>query len=202
MFQASSSNKVAAGLLATAAFLVSSPVVQASDIEAGKAQAQTCVACHGPGGNSITPGVPSISGNAAQAISMQLYNYREGNRKNVQMTPMAENLTNREMNNLAAYFASEKVAPPTHQASAESLKLGPALTAQYNCTQCHGPALKGIQHIPRLAGQQYEYLLAQLQGFKAHTRYDMDGNMTSAMSAVKESDIPILADYIAALEYK
>jgi cytochrome c553 len=202
MFQASSSKQVAAGLLAAAAFLVSSPVVRASDIEAGKAQAQTCVACHGPGGNSITPGVPSISGNAAQAISMQLYNYREGNRKNVQMSPMAENLTNREMNNLAAYFASEKVAPPTHQATAESIKVGPALTAQYNCTQCHGPALKGIQHIPRLAGQQYEYLLAQLQGFKAHTRYDMDGNMTSAMSAVKESDIPILADYIAALDYK
>jgi len=202
MFQVSSTKQVAAGLLAAAAFLVLSSSARASDIEAGKALSQTCVACHGPGGNSIIPGTPSISGNAAQAISMQLYNYREGNRKNAQMTPMAENLTNREMNNLAAYFASEKVAPPTHNTSADSAKVGPALTAQYNCTQCHGPALKGIQHIPRLAGQQYEYLLAQLQGFKAHTRYDMDGNMTSAMSVVKATDIPILADYIAGLEYK
>ena len=202
MFQASSMNQVAVGLLAAAAFLVSPLAVRAADLEAGKALSQTCVACHGPGGNSIIPGTPSISGNAAQAISMQLFNYREGNRKNVQMTPMAENLTNPEMNNLAAYFASEKVAPPTHQASAESAKVGPALTAQYNCTQCHGPALKGIQHIPRLAGQQYEYLLAQLQGFKAHTRYDMDGNMSSAMSVVKEADIPILADYLAGLKYK
>ena len=202
MFQASSTKQVAAGLLAAATFLVFTPSGRASDIEAGKTLSQTCVACHGPGGNSIIPGTPSISGNAAQAISMQLYNYREGNRKNAQMTPIAENLTNREMNNLAAYFASEKVAPPTHQASAENIKLGPALTQQYNCTQCHGPALKGIQHIPRLAGQQYEYLLSQLQGFKAHTRYDMDGNMTSAMSAVKDTDIPILADYIAGLEYK
>ena len=202
MFQVSSTKQVAAVLLAAAAFLSSSPLVRAADLEAGKTLSQTCVACHGPGGNSITAGTPSISGSAAQAISMQLFNYREGNRKNAQMSPIAENLTNPEMNDLAAYFASEKVAPPTHQASAESVKVGPALTAQYNCTQCHGPALKGIQHIPRLAGQQYEYLLAQLQGFKAHTRYDMDGNMTSAMSAVKESDIPILADYIAALEYK
>ena len=94
MFHVSRMNQVAAGLLAAAAFLVSPSTVSAADIEAGKSISQTCVACHGPGGNSITPGVPSISGNAAQAISMQLYNYREGNRKNAQMTPMAENLTN------------------------------------------------------------------------------------------------------------
>lgn len=202
MFHVSRMNQVAAGLLAAAAFLVSPSIVSAADIEAGKSISQTCVACHGPGGNSITPGVPSISGNAAQAISMQLYNYREGNRKNPQMSPMAENLTNREMNDLAAYFASEKVAAPTHKASAESIKLGPALAQQYNCTQCHGPALKGIQHIPRLAGQQYDYLLTQMQGFKARTRYDMDGNMSSAFSLVKESDLTLLADYIAGLEYK
>jgi cytochrome c553 len=202
MFQVSSTKQVAAALLAAAAFLSSPPLVRAADLEAGKTLSQTCVACHGPGGNSITAGTPSISGSAAQAISMQLFNYREGNRKNAQMSPIAENLTNPEMNDLAAYFASEKVAPPTHQASAESVKVGPALTALYNCTQCHGPALKGIQHIPRLAGQQYDYLLTQLQGFKAHTRYDMDGNMTSAMSVVKATDITILADYIAGLEYR
>ena len=193
---------VAASLTAAAAFLFSFQSVQAADIEAGKAMSQICLPCHGPGGNSVTAGIPSISGNAAQAISMQLYNFREGNRTNPQMSPIAEKLTNPEMNNLAAYFASEKVSPPTHQASAENMKLGPALTQQYNCTQCHGPALKGIQHIPRIAGQQYEYLLAQLQAFKAHVRYDMDGNMTSALSMVKESDIPILADYIAGLTYQ
>jgi cytochrome c553 len=199
MIQASTVRQIAAGLTATAVFLCLSSVVQAADLEAGKAMSQTCIACHGPGGNSMTPGVPSISGHAAQAIGMQLYNYREGNRKNAQMSPMAANLTNAEMNNLAAYFASEKVTAPQHKASEENAKLGPALTQQYNCTQCHGAALKGIQHIPRIAGQQYDYLLTQLQGFKAHTRWDMDGNMTSALSVVKESDIPILADYIAGL---
>jgi len=106
MSQASTARQIAAGLLAAAVFLCVSSHVQAADIEAGKAMSQTCIACHGPGGNSVTPGVPSISGHAAQAISMQLYNYREGNRKNAQMSPMAANLTNAEMNNLAAYFAS------------------------------------------------------------------------------------------------
>jgi len=199
MIQVLTARQVAASFTAAATFLFSTQLVSAADIEAGRAMSQTCVACHGPGGNSVTPGVPSISGNAAQAISMQLYNYREGNRKNAQMTPMAVNLTNPEMNNLAAYFATEKAGPATHKTSEANAKLGPALAEQYNCTQCHGPKLMGIQHIPRIAGQQYDYLLAQLQGFKAHTRWDMDGNMTSALSVVKESDIPVLADYISGL---
>ena len=173
MVQVAIARQVAAGLLAAAAFLFSLQQACAADIEAGKAMSQICLPCHGPGGNSVTPGIPSISGHVAQAIGMQLYNFREGNRKNPQMSPIAEKLTNPEMNNLAAYFASEKVSPPT---------------------------LKGIQHIPRLAGQQSEYVLAQLLAFKAHVRYDMDGNMTSALTVVKESDIPILADYIAGLD--
>lgn len=62
---------------------------------------------------------------------------------------------------------------------------------------CHGPALMGQQHIPRLAGQQREYLRTQLRGFKAGTRFDMDGNMTSAAQALSDADIETLVDYLA-----
>ena len=65
--------------------------------------------------------------------------------------------------------------------------------------QCHGPALHGQQHIPRIAGQQYDYVLAQLRKFKAHTRADLDGNMTAATEPLKDKDIEILADYVAGL---
>ena len=65
--------------------------------------------------------------------------------------------------------------------------------------QCHGPALLGLQHIPRLAGQQYEYLKTQLRGFKAQTRADLDGNMTSAAQALTDKDIDVLVDYISGL---
>ena len=75
-----------------------------------------------------------------------------------------------------------------------------SLAKQYNCTQCHGAALKGQQHIPRLAGQQAEYLKVQLRGFKAGARFDMDGQMTSAAQALSEADITALADYMAGLE--
>jgi cytochrome c553 len=103
------------------------------------------------------------------------------------------------MNNIADYFASLKAAPPKHRTSAANAELGPQLTKKFNCTQCHGPALAGQQHIPRLAGQQPEYLRVQLKGFKASTRADLDGNMTSAAQALTEKDIDVLVDYLAGL---
>jgi cytochrome c553 len=57
----------------------------------------------------------------------------------------------------------------------------------------------GQQHIPRLAGQQRDYLKMQLRGFKAQTRFDMDGQMTSAAQALSDADIDTLANYLAAL---
>src|SRR2546425_307334 len=67
------------------------------------------------------------------------------------------------------------------------------------CIVCHGPALLGLQHIPRLAGQQLAYLRTQLRGFKAKTRADFDGNMTSAAELLSEKDIEILTDYLSGL---
>ena len=51
-----------------------------------------------------------------------------------------------------------------------------------------------------LAGQQFEYLRTQLRGFKAGTRFDMDGNMTSAAQSLSDADIELLADYLAGMK--
>jgi cytochrome c553 len=169
---------------------------------AGATDPNLCAACHGDNGNSTNPAVPSIAGQPAQFISTSLYMFREGNRKDDQMTPMAKPLKNAEMNELAAYFAAQKAAPPRHQSKPESVAAGPDLTKKFNCSQCHGPKLLGQQHIPRLAGQQYEYLRTQLRAFKAQTRADIDGNMTSAIQAVPPQDLEVLADYLAGLEAK
>ena len=56
-----------------------------------------------------------------------------------------------------------------------------------------------MQHIPRIAGQQFDYVKMQLLGFKAQKRADIDGNMTSAAQALSEKDIEVLADYIAGI---
>ena len=189
----------AAALLAAALPFLAGTAV-AADLAAGQQKSQVCVACHGPEGNSANPTVPSLAGQPAQFLSTQLLMFREGKRKDAQMAPFAAGLTNTDLNNIAAYFNAQKHAPPTHTSAAASVGAGPRLAAQYNCSQCHGAALMGQQHIPRLAGQQHEYLKTQLRGFKASTRFDMDGQMTSAAQALSDTDIDLLADYLAGLK--
>ena len=182
-----------------AAVALYSGSVIAADFEAGRKKAELCAACHGAAGNSHIPANPSLAGQPAQSITLQLFQFREGNRTDPQMTPVAANLSNADMNDLAAYFSRQTPAAPSHQTRSANLTAGQRLAEQHHCTQCHGPALLGLQHIPRLAGQQSAYLKAQLRGFKARTRSDFDGNMTSAAQALSDADIDVLADYISGL---
>jgi cytochrome c553 len=176
------------------------PGAQAADAEAGRKKAQVCIACHGGSGNSTNPAVPSLAGQPQQFIVTQLFMFREGNRKDPQMSPMATNLTNADLNDLAAFFSAQRSAPSARTLEPGRQAAGRRLTEQHHCVACHGPALQGQQHIPRLAGQQRQYLRTQIIGFKAGTRFDMDGNMTSAAQPLSEADIEILADYLAALK--
>jgi cytochrome c553 len=112
---------------------------------------------------------------------------------------MASGLSNADMNELAGYFSRQKPAAPSHETASENAAAGRRLSEQHHCVQCHGPSLLGLQHIPRLAGQQFAYLRTQLRGFKARTRADFDGNMTSAAELLSETDIEILADYLSGL---
>jgi len=160
---------------------------------------EACIVCHGPGGNSTDPAMPSLAGQPAQFISLQLFLFREGNRKDPQMSPMASGLSNADMNELAAYFSRQKPAVSAHKSDPENAAAGRRLAEQHHCVQCHGPALLGLQHIPRLAGQQREYLRAQLRGFRAGTRAEFDGNMTSAAQLLSDKDIEVLVDYLSGL---
>lgn len=196
-----SSWRAAATILAAALPFLGCPrVAPAADVEAGRQKAQACAACHGPGGNSVIPATPSLSGQPVQFIETQLIMFREGNRKDPQMSPMAAGLTNAEVKNLSAYFSAQPVIPPAHVTAPDKTAAGRKLTEQYHCVDCHAPTLHGQQHIPRLAGQQFEYLRTQLRGFKATTRFDMDGQMSSVAAPLSDADIEILADYIAGMK--
>lgn len=176
------------------------PAAPAADAEAGRQKAQTCAACHGPGGNSQNPAVPSLAGQPRQFIVTQLIMFREGNRKDQQMSPLARDLTNADVNDLAAYFSVQPLTPPARVIAPDRAAAGRRLSEQHHCVACHGPALTGQQHIPRIAGQQHEYLRTQLRGFKASTRFDMDGQMSSIAQGLSDADIEILADYIAGMK--
>ncbi len=167
--------------------------------EAGRQKAQSCASCHGPGGNSANPAVPTLAGQPQQFIVTQLFMFREGKRRDAQMSPFAANLSNADLNDLAAYFSAQPHAPPSRVTTPEVAAAGRRITEQNNCVECHARNLMGQQHIPRLAGQQADYLRAQLRGFKASTRFDMDGNMTSAAQALTDADIDVLADYLSGL---
>ena len=187
----------AAVVLAVLGAAAAAPAV--AGVEEGRAKAAVCVACHGEGGNSTNPKFPSISAQPKQFLVSALFYFREGNRKDPLMSPMAANLSNTDLNDLAAYFSAQKMANPAVQVSPEVAAAGARIAAQQNCTACHATNLMGQQHIPRLAGQQKEYLIEQLRGFKASTRYDSDGIMTSAAQALTPQDIETLGASLAAL---
>ena len=172
---------------------------RAADIEAGRQKAAACAECHGTDGNSTDPAVPSIAGQPAQFLSTELFFFREGYRKNPQMSPATTNFSNADLNDLGAYFSSLKMASPKHRTATENGAAGPDLTKKFRCVQCHGPALQGQQHIPRIAGQQPDYLRAQLKGFKRGTRADIDGYMTQMAQPLSDKDIEVLVDYLAGL---
>jgi len=181
-----------------AAMLFAAPCAGA-DPPAAPAKAQVCAGCHGAAGLAGNPLMPSINGQPRQFIATELFQFREGHRQNEMMSPMAAGMENQELNALAAYFAAQPPDPPSHKSDPQKAERAKQLTKQLNCVSCHGPALMGQQHIPRLAGQQYEYVRAQLRGFKATTRADIDGLMTSAAQPLSDEDIDAVADYVAGL---
>ncbi len=185
---------VAAALLATAL-----GAARAADAEAVRRKAELCAACHGVDGNSTNTEMPSLAAQPKQFIATQLVMFREGRRVNAAMAALTADMSNAEINDLAGYFAAQRLSPPVGAPLPETqAQAGRARAEQLLCVQCHGAALQGQQHIPRLAGQQAGYLRAQLQGFKAQTRFDMDGNMTSAAQTLTPDDIDLLAVYMAA----
>ncbi len=83
-----------------------STTAYAGDPAAGKQRATTCGACHGQNGKSLIPSYPHLAGQQEQYLVAALKAYRSGERKNMQMQPMAKGLSDTDIANLAAYYAS------------------------------------------------------------------------------------------------
>ena len=188
-----------AAVFVLAALTTFAPWAQAG-VEEGRVKAQVCIACHGADGNSAIPTIPSIAGQPKQNIVTALFMFREGRRKSDMMAPFAAKLSNADLNDLAAYFNAQKMTPPTGQVSADIVAKGREVTVHNNCVACHTPTMAGQQHIPRLAGQHKPYLLDQLKAFKAGTRGDMDGTMTSAAQGLAVEELEMLAEYLSTLQ--
>jgi cytochrome c553 len=171
----------------------------AADVEAGKQKAEACAACHGPDGNATIPGTPSLAGQPSMYTHWQLIKFRDGRRKDAKMSPFAEKLSDADMADLAAYFQAQTPRPRPAATDAAKVAAGKELAALHHCTSCHRPGLTGQEQAPRLAGQDYDYLLKLLSGFKAKTSSDLDGTMTMAAQPLRQEDIENLVHFIASM---
>lgn len=171
----------------------------AQDIEAGRTKAQACAACHGADGNSPAGNFPNLAGQTWRYIYVQLKDYKEGRRKDAVMSPMAASLSRQEMIDVANFFAAQMAKPSSFKADEAKIKLGKAKADETLCTMCHLGGLSGQNEIPRLAGQQYDYLVKQMKDFKARSRTNDAGNMTSVAQTLSDADIENLAHYITSL---
>jgi len=182
---------------------------------AGAAKAAVCAACHGPKGIAVAPTFPNLAGQSATYLYVQLRAFKDGARENAVMQPLAKALTDRDMRNLAAHFASlpGKSAAPATQASSRGSSLfheGDAAQGVPPCQGCHGVDGKGPRPdpasaapqpawstFPVLAGQNAPYVLAQLQAYHDGTRVGTSNDkvMQGVAHNLSEADMRALADY-------
>lgn len=187
------------GLLGLSALaLIGASSVHAADIAAGKAKAEVCAGCHGENGISQTENIPSLAGQPDQFIQWQLVFFRSGARKNELMQPIVEQLSNEDIRNLGAYFASltPPKAPPDDKPDLS--KKGAQAAVGRRCASCHTDSFAGTKAVARIADQREEYLVKALKDFKSGNR---TGGGVAAMADVayplSEEEIEALAHYLA-----
>ena len=171
----------------------------AIDAEAVKAKAETCAACHGPGGNSTNPQFPSLAAQVPTYVQLQIIQFREGRRSNPLMSPIAANISDAEAKALGEFFAAQPPKPPADPPPPDRVAAGQAIAQRMHCNSCHMPNFAGQKHIPRIASQHYDYLVKQLRGFKTGTQPDIDGMMTESAQPLTDPDIVNVAAYLASL---
>jgi cytochrome c553 len=173
--------------------------VSGQDIEAGRAKAQVCAACHGADGNSVSGEIPKLAGQTWRYLYTQLRDFKEGRRSNPVMTPQAAALSRDDMINIANYYAAQTLKPGNFAVDENKAKLGKAKADETLCTMCHLGGFLGQNEIPRVAGQNYAYVVAQLKAFRERTRTNDAGNMTSVARTLSDADIENLGHYLAGL---
>ena len=157
---------------------------QASLLEKGKALAAACVKCHGDEGNSRTPGIPSLAGQQPSYLLTAVQEYHRGERRTAAMEKILRDVSRRDLESVALYFASRTPAQrPAPQRG--DPKGGEPQTAM--CGGCHGP--NGISRdaaTPTLAGQDPQYLVKSIKAYRTSRQHR---GMQRFVAALSDRDI-------------
>ena len=190
-------------LLAAAlvAAVSAAPPAAAGDAAHGQALAEErgCGTCHGADGRSATPNIPSLAGQPADFITLQMILFRERLRDAPPMPDMAQGLAEEQLEDLAAFFAGLPPGPAEDRSARDDALVarGRALSPRLNCGVCHLPDYRGREQIPRLAGQREDYLLHTLREYRDGKRVGTDTSMNAVVYAVPDADFEALAHYLA-----
>lgn len=154
------------------------PAVTDGSAQEGTAKAGVCLACHGMNGNSTNPEWPSLAGQSAVYTAEQLHLFRAGARTNPVMSPMATNLSDDDINDLAMYYSQQTPvgleSDPSYWKAGEQLyRVGDSARSIPACVACHGPVGAGnpAAGYPALRAQHAVYTVKQLTDYASGARY-------------------------------
>jgi cytochrome c553 len=182
----------------------------AGNIEAGQTKASTvCVACHGLDGNSVNPEWPSLAGQHEKYIVKQIKAFRAGERTNPLMSPIALTLTDQDIEDVAAYFVTQKIKG--QEAAKSKVELGQKLYRAGDaggkipaCLACHGPNGRGNAEAgyPSIRSQHATQVALQLKAYRSGERKtDKDQNemMRTVAARLTDAQIDAVAQYVQGL---
>ena len=181
--------------------------------EAGKSKTAMCAACHGADGNSLVPMYPKLAGQSASYLVKQLTEFKLGmtsagkaGRVDPVMGGMAMALSDQDMADVAAFYASQKITAGNGSDNAIGKKLylgGNAEMEVTACVACHGINGKGMPSagFPALASQNAEYLKIQLEKFRDGSRNnDLNAMMQGVAANLTDDEITALSQYMSSLK--
>lgn len=175
------------------------PLNLEGDIARGKQLAYTCGGCHGvPGYQNAYPtyNVPKLGGQNADYLEVALQDYREGLRSHPTMHAQASQLSDQDIADLSAYFASTEGSPARGVSSAGAAAIAAGQEKSMTCQACHGAeGISPAPQWPNLAGQHASYLLEAMLQYKRGDR--TAPVMAPLVSQLDEETLAEIAAYYA-----
>jgi len=184
--------------LIAAALLLACAAIEPLFAETFAERLAPCLACHGEKGQSEIPDVPSLGGQTAPYLLIQLYLFREKQRTVEIMNDVTKGFTDDDLRTFSDALAKlPPPQPPNDTADAARMQNGRTLITQNRCNSCHNLDLSGRENIPHIADQREDYLVKTLREYKSNTRHGYDATMAEVLAPISDAQILDLSYYIA-----